>query len=383
LHGTINVILANQNGLVAVTDSRLSRGDVPVGSGHKLFKIDDQTICTIAGSYAQPGAAVEGVGYVGSAVFSKSAREFASQAAKFANLDLLQKAVLFGNTLAFTFTAAMNLHDVQTGHRQLAEPIEITMAGYSHGKLSIVQLTLAPQIIEGFTRFVPSEPAEKSVNGTSFLCALGGIKDLASEVLRDPDRYVGIDPAVKRYADARKTHQLQELSVSDMLSLARALEFQAAFRFPNVIGGSEETAVLENNRIVQFDSNLSAREIDLEPEFLSSAKLGFIIFANNRVTYLDDSPCLPSRRQPGGIIVVNSDLKGCRLSLQDAAITNTRLDGVALQYSGGPFAIFEHNAVINCSLHLGPNVKPNDPFILQMRNEYPDLSISRDGAEKN
>jgi len=51
-HGTVNILLANKNGLVAVTDSMLtfSNGShQPIG--RKLFKIDDRTICTIAGSY--------------------------------------------------------------------------------------------------------------------------------------------------------------------------------------------------------------------------------------------------------------------------------------------------------------------------------------------
>jgi hypothetical protein len=55
-HGTINILLANQNGLVAVTDSMLSTPDDHHYPGHqKLFRIDDKTIATMAGSYSKPG----------------------------------------------------------------------------------------------------------------------------------------------------------------------------------------------------------------------------------------------------------------------------------------------------------------------------------------
>lgn len=56
-HGTVNVYLANKNGLVVVTDSKLS-GDPRVPFGQKLFKIDDHTICTIAGWFSDSGPTI-------------------------------------------------------------------------------------------------------------------------------------------------------------------------------------------------------------------------------------------------------------------------------------------------------------------------------------
>ena len=53
--GTVNIVLANGNGIVALTDSNQT-GHLPSGEyftspqpGQKLFQIDDKTICTIAG----------------------------------------------------------------------------------------------------------------------------------------------------------------------------------------------------------------------------------------------------------------------------------------------------------------------------------------------
>ena len=53
--GTVNILLANKNGLVAITDSKLVMGNDPAGYAQKLFRIDDHTLCTIAGWYSWSG----------------------------------------------------------------------------------------------------------------------------------------------------------------------------------------------------------------------------------------------------------------------------------------------------------------------------------------
>jgi hypothetical protein len=58
--GTVNIVLANANGIVAITDSNQtwhSSSGEPFTSqqpGQKLFRIDDRTVCTIAGFGSTP-----------------------------------------------------------------------------------------------------------------------------------------------------------------------------------------------------------------------------------------------------------------------------------------------------------------------------------------
>jgi len=58
--GTLNVVLANKNGAVILTESMLSdeSGPVPIPRpetpGQKLFQLDDKTICAIAGFASVP-----------------------------------------------------------------------------------------------------------------------------------------------------------------------------------------------------------------------------------------------------------------------------------------------------------------------------------------
>ena len=54
-HGTINIVLANENGLVVLTDSMITAGDRQLPEpGQKLFKLDDRTVCAIAGFVSAP-----------------------------------------------------------------------------------------------------------------------------------------------------------------------------------------------------------------------------------------------------------------------------------------------------------------------------------------
>jgi hypothetical protein len=72
LHGTVNIILANKNGLIAVTDSRLSSPQgLAMGSAQKLFKLDSKTICTIAGQYSLGGPSQEPNEVLGMALVSR------------------------------------------------------------------------------------------------------------------------------------------------------------------------------------------------------------------------------------------------------------------------------------------------------------------------
>jgi 20S proteasome alpha/beta subunit len=61
VHGTINIALGNKNGLVVLTDSMLTAIDTAgthqlPNPGQKLFKLDDRTVCAVAGFISAPAA---------------------------------------------------------------------------------------------------------------------------------------------------------------------------------------------------------------------------------------------------------------------------------------------------------------------------------------
>jgi hypothetical protein len=55
-HGTVNIALANANGMVLETDSMLSSNGIPqLQSGRKLYKADDHTVYMIASFFSALG----------------------------------------------------------------------------------------------------------------------------------------------------------------------------------------------------------------------------------------------------------------------------------------------------------------------------------------
>jgi len=56
IHGTVNIALANQSGLILLTDSMITAGDRQLSNpGQKLFQLDDRTVCAIAGFVSASG----------------------------------------------------------------------------------------------------------------------------------------------------------------------------------------------------------------------------------------------------------------------------------------------------------------------------------------
>ena len=57
VHGTINVALGNENGIVVLTDSMITAGEHQLSEpGQKLFRLDDWTVCALAGFVYAPAA---------------------------------------------------------------------------------------------------------------------------------------------------------------------------------------------------------------------------------------------------------------------------------------------------------------------------------------
>jgi hypothetical protein len=57
VHGTINIALGNENGIIVLTDSMLTGATGQLREpGQKLFKLDDRTVCALAGFVSAPAA---------------------------------------------------------------------------------------------------------------------------------------------------------------------------------------------------------------------------------------------------------------------------------------------------------------------------------------
>jgi len=153
-HGTINILFANQNGLVALTDSMLSytgNPPPPPSPNHqKLFKIDDKTVCMMAGSYSNTDI-VRGIADFDLWV-PNIMHGFATQQQKLLSagtpLPFAMKLVRLKET--FEQQLSSNLQAFVLAHPEAdiskVEPIELTLAGYDiDGVLKVEEITLTPE----------------------------------------------------------------------------------------------------------------------------------------------------------------------------------------------------------------------------------------------
>ncbi len=218
-HGTVNVFVANANGLVAVTDSTLTFLDRSHDrSATKLFQIDDTTICTVAGIYRAPG---------GLSAFDLRVPDIIDSFASrppLSNTSLHDKLVALASTLKAALESNAVAADAAGLPSDRQQPLVITMAGYDpDGDLKVGQLVLTFEvgtkrqtillIASPSTTHPTSKQPICELAGTitasdasiravrkSFLCQLAGITDVGEQILTEPARYARLNPDLSRFA---------------------------------------------------------------------------------------------------------------------------------------------------------------------------------------
>jgi hypothetical protein len=160
----VNILLANKNGLVVVTDSRLSDGRHPLKKeAQKLFQIDDRTVCTIASWYSNSGPLIDPdrtgkpsspamlavPGIIQSAVYSMESR----------HLSIEKKMSFLEHSFEFAILFVANINraaGIRVPPVESDWTSEITLAGFDdNGVLKILQTDLVPEFrggeISGYT----------------------------------------------------------------------------------------------------------------------------------------------------------------------------------------------------------------------------------------
>jgi hypothetical protein len=280
-HGTINILFANQNGLVALTDSMLSNANNTIHSPdhQKLFKIDDKTVCMMAGIYSA-------VGIENSLDFSvwipNIMSGFAAQQQKESArrpLSFALKLTSLKRTFEHQLTANLQAQVLARPELDIAklQPIELTLAGYDlDGILKVGEITLTPEKDKNGIFFSGSglprgdhpipmcelragfdasplydyeHVPKPRIVGPSLFCEAAGIPDGVAEIdaiLANPNK-VPV-PAVRDYGSAEKDGRA--LSLEELEGLAIALEDLIAKQEIQSkqlrVGGNQNIAVLRN-----------------------------------------------------------------------------------------------------------------------------------------
>ncbi len=278
IHGTLNIILANQNGFVVATDSMqtqwTSSGDKQIPEpAQKLFPVDDHSVCTIAGFgsatvAAAPEFNTNSAGIIG-AYMSEQLRQKAPQnfQAKLTSLSFL-----FGFYLSSLADLRQSI-GLPLGDYSL----QLLLAGYdSDGTPKLGALVLRPVVstaVSGrpFIRMAPENIFERAV-GKEVTILVGGQRDVAAEILDDPKKFASARP-VRRYLEALAADRGSSLTIEEMKQFAEFVVARTAERYPSV-GGPLQVAIIQNGHIVSLK----------QPNFTSPpTPIGFNLFVGGHI----------------------------------------------------------------------------------------------------
>jgi 20S proteasome alpha/beta subunit len=230
VHGAINVVLANENGLVVLTDSMLTVGSHQIAEpGQKLFRLDDRTVCTIAGFVSAGGPVPE--------LFTSTSgiiREYSKQLARNPPQTIAAKL----SALAFLFelhlSGIANVRDAAG----MAKPgddyaLELIVAGYdTDGLAKIGKITLRTDRISGGLMSTAQDASISNV-GKQLVWKLGGQPDVAKKLLESPAS-LKQDTLLALYASSLDRDGGQSLTIQQMTQLATRLAFYTSKTYPSV-----------------------------------------------------------------------------------------------------------------------------------------------------
>jgi len=407
-HGTINVILANKQGIVAVTDTRITFSNRSFLDGApKLFVVDDHTICTIAGWYSDPGQVINEQGpdadkrAPAAAAIPGIFREgLINRRAEMSKLTLDEKLTYIARIVAGFMQSTNHLHTA-AGEPLNPSISEITLAGFEDGRAKIEQVDLIPDINGN----VSSPKLHKVVEVHDTLTiVLRGVTSIAEEASTHPSSQRPMTPVLEAYAKSKKTGQGRSLSLESMAAFGGELERLTAEKCKGVGGPIQIAKMTEAgplrlefikdgraskptpipsleavaNRITE---NMNGNELTGDPN-RPNPMIGMAIMDPWSMQALDSSRSrrtvfIPIVLESGELpLVTGGKFRYLEQPLDDFAFSNVTFDHCILTYAGSDNSMFgKSNKIIASELHLANGVDSTSPFVKGLRADFPTLKI--------
>jgi hypothetical protein len=352
LHGTVNVVLANASGIVVLTDSMLTdqNGHQLPEPGQKLFVLDDNSVCAIAGLYQGAGAFKELNISTRSKIytFANSLKNSKKSLTLEEKLDAL--VFLFG-TVIDTMANANGLE-----HVPFPDPrIELTVAGYDLdgvGKVLKATVSIQHRRFQGYDTLASYEPiifaSDRLAHQTS------GLNKEVEAILANPTATVA-DPVLDKCLLA-STQRGGTLSLDEMNQLASRLARVAAGTHPEV-GGDDQVALLRKNS----PPEIHQRKFEDPP--LSPT---FDVYSN--MTFTTTSASLPdvaerlkayrptiTGRPHVASLYIESSVNSFWIPMDGNLFIGGTFVGCTFYYDGGRTQIDQTDNVYDSDLLLGPH----------------------------
>jgi hypothetical protein len=255
--GTVNIALANANGIVLLTDSVQSHMEADgwhhLQPAQKLFRLDEKTVCSIAGFASETGWVSPELNTEVSGIIA----EVRDQLSQYPVPELDAKLRAVGLLVGFYIDLVANRHEVLVGPGMPnnAYIFEVIVAGYdADGKPGLKKLTLTPTVIraaDGHSYWSHETSLEEPSLERGLTYLLGGIKDVSLQVLRSPQGFTS-SAIIQKYARSDKESDGKSLTLNELASLASEMAAQKA-RKSAFVGGPDQIAFLAEGRVLRVD----------------------------------------------------------------------------------------------------------------------------------
>jgi hypothetical protein len=285
LTGTVNIVLANANGMVVLTDSNQTvKGTTGEPStsplpGQKLFRVDDETVCTIAGFGAKYVRAYPELTTSAAEVLDLYSRELRRDKQAHSFREKLTSLYFLFEELLTEVGNLQHLDQAQVGDYEF----ELILAGYdTDGSLKIGKLVFDTGLsAEGVFRPVIKQLNEKTV-GTELVYEKAGIGGFTVANILEYPAQLADEPEIGRYEKSKAADHGSSLTIADMEALAKSLARHSALvnavyvgGFQKIwpVGGRNQVAILERGSIKSVDQS----NVLLEPSRQAKARFSIVV----------------------------------------------------------------------------------------------------------
>lgn len=383
--GTVNIGLGNANGVVLLTDSMQSfkQGNEwhRIQPAQKLFRLDDKTVCSIAGFASEKGWISQELNTDVSGIIADVKDELARKPVEELDAKLAAVAFLVGFYI-----------DVVANRREVLEPnvpvnpstykFEVIVAGYAKdGALKIKKLILTSRVsqpADGTKYWTHTTSAEEPTTEKGLTHLFGGIQDVSQKIVDSPNEF-RTSVAVQKYARFKSTKNAKPLSLAELAALASEMAAQTSKdpHFNGFVGGRDQVAILADGKILKLDQPTFPDPprplkfvfmVDLEVRgalnLVTSPNTHFLWIRSDFVRIRN-----PALRLDGQFFYgceIRDSLVEYGGGLTDFGLTNKVIDSMLLPGFGGPGSSTENFLRVGNGFHwrsTPPDAPPTPPII--------------------
>lgn len=369
LRGTINVVLANDHGIVAITDSMVTV-KIPDGQGgwvyrqlpqpgEKVFQVDDRTVCTIAGFGSAPTPTVPEFVNTASGIMQRFKERLGQQSGQ---LTVKDKLRMLEGIFSFYLGGVANLRDIMSSEGDYS--FQLLIAGYDPDgtpEVGKLVLRMIPPNSTGSATFqtVVDELSVTAV-GRNLTWRIAGIGNVAARILEAPNS-VPEDTAIQVYANSVRAGQ--PLTIEQMKELGISLKEQTAHAYREV-GGPNQIAVLYNGRVQSVE----------RPDFplVATTHIRFDIVPGSYFsgTGPRSIAALVYVPPPHLTLFFKNSISHATQPLDYGYFSGNRFEDCWLRYREGTLRFDSSNEVINSDLIIGPALDRSSPTVKHLVKDF-------------